>query len=1343
MFGALLVGGLNADDVWARHLQFSNLDSNQGLSSNSVSGIVQDAHGFVWIGTTDGLDRYDGYEVRSYRVVPGNSRSLAHNTVSSLFVDKRKRLWVGTLNGIHRYVSESDDFERYALNQVRRNSVSFYRINSIIESANGQVFCASENGFVYRFNETENRFEAVNQTSLKMIKCLVMGPRGRLWAGSDEGLFVIDPVDGQVTKVFDESSVGNASQIIITSVATGPKGKMWVGSTTEGLWIVDPETFEMNHWEARDGDDATLFYFIHTIRKDPKGNYWIGSDLGLSIYDAVRERFTHYPNVPDGPQTINAAIHTIHFDEMGLVWLGSNNRGVFTTVPEQPFRNLRYSGEHPAGLSRRSVSAVVQDDLGRLWVGFVRGGIDVFNLQRQRIARINPRSVESEAYGAGSIFAFHEDEEGKMWVGTYCGGVQVFDRDFNLIETLHHQPLNPSASLAGDDIRGIAHGVDGSMWFLCHGRGLSRLDPLTGQYTHFSHDENDPEHSLIDNWGFSMLVDREGNLWIGTGSGLSCWRGDGDGFKNFRPGLDEGIGSADPVINTLSLTDSGTLWIGTRNGLLRWDSASGQFSRIPHGNLLEPTNIMAIAEDSLGHLWCSTNKGIVKIDLELGRFDSFDSRDGLQDNEFVANAGLRSPNGELVFGGINGVTLFRPEQVQRNLNPPPVVLTEMLLFNQPVEVGSAHDGRVILPKTLQETSSITLGPSDDFFTLRFSALNFRVSEKNEYAYMLEGFDQTWIEVGNKREATYTNLNPGLYTFRVVASNNDGVWNHLGASLSIRVLPPFWKTWWFRLFLVLVSIGLIMGGYYWRFRLILKNEQRLSIKVRERTRDLEKTKNQLATHHQNLEMLIEIRTQALVEAKVRAEQSDRAKSTFLANMSHEIRTPMNAILGYAQLMRRDGGLSTDQRSSLDVIHRSGEHLLALINDVLEMSKIEAGKVQMNPSNFDLKALLGDLESMFRMRATEKGIRLQFVMPESLPRHIVSDEAKLRQILINIVGNALKFTEEGGIEVRCSFFAESSDHSSEGTSPIRILFEVEDTGTGIDESDLEHIFKTFTQAHGTQNSAGGTGLGLAISREHARILGGDIRVRSRCGSGSCFTVEIVARVAKAVRMRSMPRNEIVLGIANSAQAPTVLVVDDRASNRDILVKMLNCVGFHVSEARDGEEALTIFEAERPAIVLMDIQMPRMNGHEAIRRMRALEKGTEHATIIAVSAGVFQDEQEAILAGGADAFISKPFHESDVFGEIQRCAGTEYVYAQAPASTLDSSGILREWSARARGNLPAELYGKIQLAVDRGGLNEMRNLAIQAGAHDPDLSATLLELINEFDIKSLSRIFVHQRV
>ena len=505
--------------------------------------------------------------------------------------------------------------------------------------------------------------------------------------------------------------------------------------------------------------------------------------------------------------------------------------------------------------------------------------------------------------------------------------------------------------------------------------------------------------------------------------------------------IDKHIGDA---VMAVYQDSKDNIWIGTGGGgFNKYDPQTGTFIQFRESDGLANDFVYGILEDRAGFLWLSTNRGLSRFDPGTETFRNYTSHDGLQSDEFNQGAYLLTQDGRIIFGGVNGINIFDPLNIQENPYLPPVVITQFSLFNETVGVGENS----ILPKSLQDTESITLDYRDDFIAFEFASLHYSAPEQIQYAYMLEGFDEDWVQAGNRHYAGYTNVPPGDYTFRVRATNSDGVWNMTGTALEIKITPPFWQTLWFRSLGIAGVLSAIVATVEIRLRIVRAQKRQLEILVDERTQELRQAMSDLES------------------AKEAAEAANRAKSTFLANVSHELRTPLNAILGFSQLMIRSAKsarsdqqkLSPEQFENIEIINASGEHLLGLINEVLEMSKIEAGRTMLHEQGFDLHHLLEGLEDMFRLRAEEKGLTLEFDIREDVSQYIRLDEGKLRQILMNLLGNAVKFTQEGGVLLRVS-------KTPQGGSGKRhwLKFEVEDSGSGIRPDELEGIFKPFTQA-----------------------------------------------------------------------------------------------------------------------------------------------------------------------------------------------------------------------------------------------------------------------------------------
>ena len=731
-------------------------------------------------------------------------------------------------------------------------------------------------------------------------------------------------------------------------------------------------------------------------------------------------------------------------------------------------------------------------------------------------------------------------------------------------------------------------------------------------------------------------------------------------------------------------------------GLDKLDRENEQFIHYTIKNGLSSNTVWGILEEDAspdeadGNLWLSTTWGLSRFNPQTETFRNYDISDGLQGNSFLPTTSYhKSNNGEMFFGGANGFNAFYPEQIVDNPNPPPVVITDFQLANKPVPIGDDS----VLQQSILETDELVLSYQDNVFSFEFAALNYRAPEKNLYKYKMEGFEEEWNEVDSSRRfATYTNLDPDDYVFRVIASNDDGVWNEEGASIAITITPPWWETTWFRIGLGLLAVGLLMGGYRWRVSSVEARSRELEAEVAERTEELQ-TANQ-------------------------------AKSIFLANMSHELRTPLNAILGFTRLMSRDEGLNAQQQESLKVINRSGEHLLDMVGDILTLSRIEAGRVGLSEEPFDLRQTLEDIGQIFQSRVEGKGLRFSLELADDLPSYLLGDVGKLRQVLINLLDNAVKFTQAGKVCLRAR-----TQTMPEESDKVMLQLEVEDSGLGIEEDNLEEIFETFGRIEHTYQSQTGTGLGLSISKSLVDMMGGEIAVESDVGQGSLFKVNIPMPLAdgEAVMPDKPPLSEVI-GLQAGQKDWRILVVDDNRENLLLLTNLLAQTGFTLQEAENGAEAVAKFREWRPHFIWMDVRMPVMDGYEATKQIRALPGG-EKVKIVVVTASVLEEPRKVILAAGCDDVVLKPFRDQEIFDVMTRELGVEYLYRDRSEAPAQPEGI--KLSAEMLADLPPELLQELShttLVADREGTLEVIE---EIEDYAPDTAANLRALAQNFQI------------
>ncbi len=1254
-----------------------------------IWSITQDNYGFLWLGTSDGLYRYDGYSLKRYRNERDTPNSLGSDPIRAECRDRTGVLWFGTANeGLYRLDPTQDSLTHY-------------------------------------------RHERGHSRSLSgdWIRCVYQDRTGALWIGSNGGLDRLDQATGTFVHYRHDSQDTGGPSDNVESVFEDRRGNLWV-CTQGGLYKLDRATGRFSRLlnDAENPHSLSQDY-VNFMLEDKSGVLWLASPFKreLSALDVKTGRFTHYPFGAEEPgsQSVVGASQLFE-DEDGALWVCTVDRGLLKLDRDRK-RFLRYArdADNPNSLPNDTVATVFEDAEGVLWVG-TQNGLSRFQSRPSPFVTYKHQAGDPKSLHGNMIWCAYEDSKGLLWIGTE-DGLNRLDRQTGQLTFYHHDPNNPH-SLSYDKVAVIREDRSGALWFGAYGGGLNRFDRTTGRFFAYRHDERSPG-SLSSNAVLSLLLDRQGVVWVGTQSGGlnrldagtgrftayptgpgsvtvlfedragMLWMGGPDGglnrfdprteqFSVYRHDPQDPRTLSDNKVNAIWEDQQGVLWIGTQNGLNELDRSRGIFTIFTTKDGLPGNAISAILEDTRGYLWLATHDGLSRFNPRTRIFRNYSESDGLPNNflnPYSAGSSFQSQAGEMFIGSSKGLTTFYPDRLSDNPHLPPVVLTDLRLFNKPVSPGADSP----LQQPLWATNSLTLTHKQGIFTLEFAALSYTAPENNRYRYRLEGLETEWNEVDSRqRLATYTNLPAGAYTFRVQGSNNDQIWNENGVTLAITILPPWWATWWFRSLTGLIIVGGVLGAYWSRVRSLQLGAARLEAEVAERTGELM------------------VRTRELQIAKDAAETANRAKNVFLASMSHELRTPLNAILGFTTLLREGGAAPEEQGKDLDIISRSGEHLLHLIDDVLDMAKIEAGRSVVESGPCDVQSLVRDLTEMMRMRAMAKNLQLLVEQSPGFPRRVRTDAAKLRQILTNLIGNAVKYTERGGIMLRLNGLPEDP------SGRVLLQFEVEDTGVGIAAKDQGRVFEPFVRV-GDPGFQDGTGLGLAIVRQYVELMGGTIRLESEPGRGSRFRMELpVERVPESEATAPLDYRPRVVRIAFGQREYRVLIVEDQFENRLLLRRLLERVGFSVRATGDGQEGIEIFKSWRPHFIWMDRGLHGMDGLETVRRIRRLGGGRE-VKIVAVTASVLAGERDEMLASGLDDFLGKPYRLEEIFDCMARHMGVRY--------------DREENGARQSGHAKPILRPEAWAAIPEGLRKEMADAVI---ALDSKRISGLIRRISELD-------------
>lgn len=1234
----------------AQELSLERIPAELGLSQNNIKCLMQDRKGFLWVGTQDGLNRFDGYQFKIYRFDPFDPTSLSDNRIEAIIQDRVGRIWVATEHGLNLFDAAKEIFYRILPDSTHAGGLINPITTAIMEDNDGAIWLSTVNGLNKLVLPDDSRdLEHLQITSFKhdpnnsnsigsdRIENLIQDERGTYWvqlSGRRLQRFFFDEQSNSYSFSRGVDDLPAAWRQKITGeqevfMGKGLNGKIWFGiGVGLACWDAHHQTFAYYPFTSRiELGDSVQWREYGNLVEDQQGKVWMSHYKGITSFDP------HTKLLKTFSSKFNNVNHPFFYgvgpmleDIGGILWFGTRGKGLLKHDPHaQRFLKAGEKYNRQSLWEGNSIRSIYKTRDGTLWIGPTDVGI--FQVDRQSGAKQAATPVPAGKKEFGITDAMFQDRSGAFWIGTAGLGllkISSWQKDGTMQIDGPYYPMPESPVFMDQKVCDIVEDQKGEIW-ITTGTHLAHFDQDSKQFIFYRYPQ--ANLALLTTVKYplpSLYLDDQGIFWIGTLEGILRFDPESKLFREFNNDPEDPHSLSNNVVQDIvgdPQEPDRFLWIGTTGGgLNRFDIQGETFRYFSENDGLPDMVIYAILPDKSGNLWLSTNKGISVFNPDEQSFRNFDQGDGLQDMEFNSRAFQKSEDGEFFFGGISGFNAFYPEEVlHSNLKPPAIVITDFKISNRSI---SNKEKPAVLSSAIEYAKEVVVSYQDKTFSFEFSALNFSAPPKNKYAYKMNGFDQDWQQAGTTRSATYTNLDPGNYTFQVKGTNGDGVWSEIATTIQVKILPPWWRTpWAYALYIGLISMLI----YFYR-----RNERQ----------------QHLLKYNLNLEK---------IEAE-KLKEVDQLKSRFYTNITHEFRTPLTVILGIADQLGENSRLTL--KDSAQLIRRNSKQLLGLINQLLDLSKLENNAIQLDLRQDDIVAFLRYVTESFQTYANSKNLQLRFF---TLQERLVMDydQAQLRQILTNLLSNAFKFTRsEGEVEVRLD------RHEDQCRLSVR------DTGIGIAAENLPYIFDRFYQSASfsqgaTTREGEGSGIGLAHTQELVKLIQGKIEVASTLGQGTTFTVSLpISNEAplpanlpggSTLAIQEVPSLPLeVLGLGETLPSgnealPVLLIIED---NPDVVIYLKSCLetSYQLQVAYNGTIGIEKALAGIPDLIISDVMMPGKDGFEVCDTLKSDER-TSHIPIILLTAKADAVSRLEGLKMGADAYLAKPFDRKELLVRLEK--------------------------------------------------------------------------------------------
>ncbi|TRX70299.1 two-component regulator propeller domain-containing protein [Carboxylicivirga sp. M1479] len=1186
-------------------MALSGLDTENGLSNNSVNAILQDSKGYMWFSTYYGLNRYNGYEITNYYSAPDNEETLSSNFITKLVEDNNGDIWVGTCFGLNKYNQNTESFKRYWADETQPASLKNNHVGALLLDSRGHMWVGTMGGGLHYYHEQIDGFTCFSQEEsigeyINTISAIAEGFNGEIWVGTyGNGLSVFNPKEHFFIN-FEFPTMQ------INALLDDGNGSIWIATDNMGLFRFDKEMKVYERFQMDPNNSNVNIILSLTLNKD--GSILAAVDGGgiINIDPVKKIVISDQEQNQAFSQLDTKAIFSMYIDSNGLYWVGTIGKGIrIINMERNRFQHYVHQPYNQQSISDNNIISLFEDSRKRIWVGTDGGGLNLFDVSNNRFSRFNQLSSNLKSNVIKRIF---EDDKNNIWLGTYGSGLAHLNEATNELITFTPRNLFDYESLS-ISVWSICQQKKGKLWIGTLGNGVMEFDTQNKTFTPLS-DIYPQLDQLMNGYILSLFVDSKDNLWIGTSNGIYIWLHNEK--KHIRYLFDEenksinysGVGRN--AILCIHESLDGNFWIGTNGGgIYNINPNSGDIINLTNNDGLAQEQVYDIKQTEEGILWFATQGGISKYEIENGRFQNYDGRDGLLGSTFSAL--LYTSDQSLMVGGVKGLSVFDPKVIKVNKTVPKVLLSELYINNTPIKAGDKNSPLI---QNIASTNEIILKHNQNNIGLEFVAINYFISEKNTYSYVLENSSEQWSKASSNRLVKYNNLSAGEYIFKVKAANNDGVWSNTETSLKITVLAPWWKRWYAYLAYFLV-IGGVMYAYIRYTVLWIDLRRKLEFEVMER---------------EKIKELNQMRLQ------------------FFTNISHEFRTPLTLISGPLETLSTQLNLNKKEQNLFNIAHKNTNLLLRLINQVMDFRKVETGSIELNASNGDIIAAIKECGESFRYMASEKN--MNFVIKSNTKELTIQFDADiLEKIIYNLLSNAFKYGKENGnvsLDIHLS--------SESVLERQKLSIKVSDDGPGIPTDNLQEVFNRFKTYKQADKQKVGTGIGMSLTKSLVELHGGTIDVESSKDKGTSFLVSIpvisnLSNTSYTEFTETISAHNQETETLKETSDPIkkhhykLLLVDDNPQVIEYLTSVLENT-YQITTAENGQKAFDLLEKRSFDLVVSDVMMPIMTGIELCDKMKK-DVQTSHIPVILLTAKTSLENSIEGLNTGADAYVPKPFN------------------------------------------------------------------------------------------------------